>query len=155
MAKTAGPGATALSPYLIVQGAKRAIDFYCRIFGARELYRLCEPGSDRLGHAELELGGTRLMLADEYPDFGALSPTTVGGSPVTLHLYVPDVDQTVQQASDAGATVLRPVKDEFFGDRTSLLVDPFGHRWRVATRKEEVSPEEMQRRWDASMAAGS
>jgi PhnB protein len=144
-----------LSPYLVVQGAKRAIDFYCRVFGARELYRLCEPGSERLGHAELELGEGRLMLADEYPDFGALSPLTVGGTPVSLHLYVPDVDHTVKQASDAGATVLRPVKDEFFGDRTGLVVDPFGHRWHLATRKEEVSPEEMQKRWNDSMAAGT
>jgi PhnB protein len=115
---------------------------------------LCEPGSERLGHAELELGGARLLLADEYPDFGALSPLTVGGTPVSLHLYVSDVDRTVKQAADAGATVLRPVKDEFFGDRTALLVDPFGHRWHLATRKEEVSPEEMQKRWNESMAAG-
>jgi PhnB protein len=156
MAKSASSLATspALSPYLIVRDAKRAIDFYCRHFGARELFRLCEPGSERLGHAELELGGARLLLADEYPDFGALSPLTVGGTPVSLHLYVSDVDRTVKQAADAGATVLRPVKDEFFGDRTALLVDPFGHRWHLATRKEEVSPEEMQKRWNESMAAG-
>lgn len=146
--------AGALSPYLIVKGAARAIDFYVRCFGARELYRLCDPGSDRIGHAELELGTGRMMLADEYPDFGALSPPTVGGTPVSLHLYVADVDRTLEQATAAGATVLRPAKDEFFGDRTSLVLDPFGHRWHLSTRREEVSPEEMQKRWNASMAAG-
>jgi PhnB protein len=94
------------------------------------------------------------MLADEYPDFGALSPPTIGGTPVSLHLYVTDVDRTVAEAVEAGATVLRPVKDEFFGDRTGLVMDPFGHRWHLSTRREEVSPDEMQRRWNESMAAG-
>jgi PhnB protein len=94
------------------------------------------------------------MIADEYPDFGALSPVAIGGSPVAIHLYVADVDRVVAQATDAGATLLRPVKDEFFGDRTGMLVDPFGHKWHVATRIEEVSPEEMQRRWSAALAEG-
>ncbi|TMA83475.1 MAG: VOC family protein, partial [Deltaproteobacteria bacterium] len=87
--------------------------------------------------------------ADEYPDFGALSPSSVGGSPVSLHLYVDDVDHLVERATSAGATVLRPVKDEFFGDRIGTIVDPFGHKWQLATRKEEVSPQEMQKRWGA------
>jgi PhnB protein len=152
--KSTKSAAGALSPYLIVKGAARAIDFYTRCFGARELFRLCDPGGDRIGHAELEVGTGRLMLADEYPDFGALSPPTVGGTPVSLHLYVADVDGTVAEAVEAGATVLRPVKDEFFGDRTGLVMDPFGHRWHLSTRREEVSPEEMQKRWNESMAAG-
>ncbi|MET0385048.1 MAG: VOC family protein, partial [Polyangiales bacterium] len=114
-------------------------------------YRLKEP-SGKIGHAELDIDGALLMLADEYPDFGALSPVTVGGTPVSLHLYVDDVDAVVKRAVDAGATVLRPLRDEFFGDRTATLSDPFGHRWHLATRKEEVSPEEMQRRMDAAFA---
>jgi PhnB protein len=92
------------------------------------------------------------MLADEYPDFGALSPITVGGTPVALHLYVADVDRSVQQAEALGATILRPVQDEFFGDRTGMIVDPFGHKWHLATRIERVAPEEMQRRWDAALS---
>jgi PhnB protein len=143
--------AQALAPYLIVRDAPRAIAFYCRVFGARELFRLTEP-SGKIGHAELSIEGAKLMIADEYPDFGALSPVAIGGSPVAIHLYVADVDGVVAQATEAGATLLRPVKDEFFGDRTGMLVDPFGHKWHLATRLEEVSPEEMQRRWSAALA---
>jgi len=141
----------ALSPYLIVKGAAEALEFYGKAFGARELYRLSEPGG-KIGHAELEIGHCRLMLADEYPDFGALSPVTVGGSPVSLHLYVEDVDAVVARATAAGATLLRPVQDEFFGDRTGMVTDPFGHKWHLASRKEDVSPEEMQRRMNAAFA---
>lgn len=140
-----------LSAYLVVKGAARAIDFYTRVFGATELYRLTEP-SGKVGHAELELGGARFMLADEYPDFGALSPVTIGGSPISMHLYVDDVDALVKRAEEAGATLLRPLKDEFFGDRTAMVSDPFGHKWHLATRIEDVSPEEMQRRWRAALA---
>jgi PhnB protein len=92
------------------------------------------------------------MLADEYPDFGALSPASVGGTPVSIHLYVDDVDRTVERAATAGATVLRPVKDEFYGDRSGMIVDPFGHKWHVATHREDVSPAEMQKRWSAMFA---
>lgn len=140
-----------LAPYIIVRGAPSAIDFYRRAFGAIELFRLKEP-SGKVGHAELEIGGARMMLADEYPDFGALSPVAVGGTPVSLHLYVENVDEVVKIAVDAGATILRPLRDEFFGDRTATLSDPFGHKWHLATRKEDVSPEEMQRRMDAAYA---
>ena len=140
-----------MSPYLIVKGAARAIAFYEQAFGAKELFRLKDP-SGKIGHAELEIGGGRFMLADEYPDFGALSPVSVGGSPVSIHLYVANVDGTVECATRAGATLLRPLKDEFFGDRVALLTDPFGHKWHLATRKEEVSPEEMQKRMDAAYA---
>jgi PhnB protein len=138
-----------LCPYLIVKGAAEAIDFYVEAFGAKEILRLTEPNG-KVGHAELVMGKARFMLADEYPDFDAFSPLTVGGTPVSLHLYVVDVDKLVAQATGAGATLLRPLTDEFFGDRVALLVDPFGHKWHLATRKEEVSPEEMQRRMDAA-----
>ena len=136
----------AVTPYLIVKGAAEAIAFYTKAFGAKELFRLSEP-SGKVGHAELEIRGSTIMLADEYPDFGALAPTTIGGSPVSLHLYVDDVDCVVSSATAAGATVLREIKDEFYGDRTGMIADPFGHKWHVSTRKEEVSRQEMQRRW--------
>jgi PhnB protein len=139
---------SALTPYLVVREAAKAIDFYKKAFGARELFRLAEP-SGKIGHAELTVGDGRMMIADEYPDFGALGPVSIGGTPVSLHLYVDDVDAVVERAAQAGATILRPVKDEFFGDRTGTLSDPFGHRWQIATRKEEVTPAEMQQRWSA------
>jgi PhnB protein len=140
-----------LSPCLIVRGAADAISFYTRAFGAREQFRLCEP-SGKVGHAELLIGDCLIMLADEYPDFGALAPTTIGGSPVSIHLYVEDVDRSFALAVAVGATVLRAVQDEFYGDRTGMLLDPFGHKWHLATRKEEVTPAEMQRRMDAAYA---
>ena len=136
-----------LTPYIVVQGAARAIDFYCRVFGAREDFRLTEP-SGKVGHAELLLGATRLMLADEYPDFGALGPGSVGGTPVSLHLYVPDVDATLALAEAQGATLLRAAKDEFYGDRCGMLLDPFGHRWHIATRGATLTPQQMQARWN-------
>jgi PhnB protein len=141
-----------LSAYLIVQGAPRAIEFYERAFGAKELYRLTDP-SGKVGHAELEVGGCRLMLADEYPDFGALSPPSVGGSPVSLHLLVDDVDHVVSQAVGHGATLIRKVKDEFHGYCSGIIVDPFGHRWQLATRVETITADEMQRRWTALFEA--
>jgi PhnB protein len=142
-----------LSPYLTVRDAARAIAFYTRVFGAREDFRLSEPGG-KVGHAELLIGDSRLMLSDEYPDFGALSPAAVGGTPVTLHLYVANVDATVALAEEQGATVLRAPKDEFYGDRSAQIADPFGHRWMIATRGEPVPPDEMQRRWTAMLAGG-
>jgi len=154
--KTAAAAAPAgaLTPYIIVRGAARAIEFYVQVFGATERYRLTEPsGSGKIGHAELAIGAGRLMLADEYPDFGALSPVAVGGTPVSLYLPVPDVDGVVARAVAAGATVLRSPKDEFYGERTAMIVDPFGHRWHLATPQEQVSPAEMQRRW-AQMESG-
>jgi len=146
--KEAQPGP--LMPYLIVQGAARAIGFYCRVFGAREDFRLTEP-SGKVGHAELLIGGSRLMLADEYPDFGALGPASVGGTPVLLHLYVQDVDAVMALAAREGATVLREARNEFYGDRRGMLLDPFGHRWSIATRVETVSPQQMQARWSAML----
>ncbi|PPE75725.1 hypothetical protein C3942_02195 [Solimonas fluminis] len=143
--KTANPlpdPGHALTPHLILRDAARAIDWYVAVFGAVEEFRLTEP-SGKVGHAELRLGGGGLMLADEYPEHGALGPRTVGGTPVRLHLYVADVD--------AGATLLRPVQDEFYGDRCGMLQDPFGHQWQLASRREEISPEQMQRRWSAML----
>jgi PhnB protein len=137
-----------LTAYLIVRNAAKAIEFYAQAFGAKEAFRLTEP-QGKIGHAELRIGDSMLMLADEYPDFGALSPAAIGGSPVSIHLYVEDVDRVVETAVAAGATILRAVKNEFFGDRAGMLVDPFGHRWHVATHEEDVSPQEMQRRWEA------
>jgi PhnB protein len=139
-----------LTPYIIVKGGDAAIAFYVRVFGAREAFRLAEP-SGRIGHAELAIGDGRIMLADESPSFGALSPPTVGGTPVSLHLYVEDVDATIKRAQDSGAIVLRPAEDQFYGDRAGMIADPFGHRWHLATRKKAVSPEEMQKQYTAML----
>ncbi len=138
-----------VTTYLCCKGAARAIDFYEQAFGATETMRLTEPGSDRIGHAEIKIGDTVLMLADEFPDFGALSPQTLGGSPVKLHLHVGDSDAVVKQAVAAGAKVIRPVADQFYGERSGTIEDPFGHQWMVSTPKENVSTAEMQRRYDA------
>jgi PhnB protein len=134
-----------LSPYICVDGAGAAIDFYGRILGAVERMRL--PGSDgKVGHAELQFGGDLLMLSDEFPEMGVLGPKTVGGTPVTLSVYVDDVDATFAAALAAGATEVTPVEDKFYGDRSGQFLDPFGHRWNVATHVEDVAPEEMARR---------
>ena len=119
---------TQLTPYLGFKDAARAIEFYVKAFGAKEQFRLAEP-SGRIGHAEIKIGEAALMMSDEYPDFGALSAQTLGGCPITLHLYVDDVDAFVDRAVKAGATLLRPVKDEFYGDRAGQLADPFGYKW--------------------------
>ena len=136
--------------YLVVKNAPAALAFYQQAFGAIELFRLTEP-SGKIGHAEMMIGTSHVFLADEYPDFGALSPPSIGGSPISMHLYVSNVDEFVATALTAGATILRPIETMFYGDRTGLLADPFGHKWHVASRVEEVSSEEMQRRWSAAM----
>lgn len=142
-----------LTPYIIVKGAEAAIAFYQKAFGAKEQFRL--PGPDgRIGHAELSIGVGRFMLADESPAFGALSPPSIGGTPVKLHLSVEDVDATIARAEAAGATVLRPAKDQFYGERSGMIADPFGHQWFLGTQKEEVTPEEMQKRYHESFGAG-
>lgn len=140
-------------PYLHVKGAARAIEFYQRAFGATEVLRLSEPDG-KIGHAEILIGGARIMLADEYPEYGSLGPQSLGGTSVSLHLTVPDVDAFAQQAVAAGAKLAKPIKDEFYGERGGKLEDPFGHVWQVMTRIEEVTPEEMQRRYDALLAEG-
>ncbi|MBO0732047.1 MAG: VOC family protein [Acidimicrobiaceae bacterium] len=132
-------------PYLHVDGAKAAIDFYTAVFGAQQ--RMAMPGPEgKIGHAELSIGDSIIMLADEFPDMGARGPKSVGGSPVTIHVYVEDVDATFDKALKAGATALRPVEDKFYGDRGGEFEDPYGHRWSIASHVEDVSPEEMQRR---------
>jgi PhnB protein len=139
-----------VTPYLIVNDAVRALAFYKKAFGAQELYRLEGPGG-RIGHAEIQIGDSRIMLADEHPEFGAVSATTLGGTPVSICLYVADVDAWAQRAVAAGAEVLRPVKDQFYGDRSGTVADPFGHKWTIATHKEDLSPEEVHRRFEALM----
>ncbi|MFJ3583250.1 VOC family protein [Streptomyces sp. NPDC090127] len=141
-----------LTPYLSVDGAAAAIDFYVAVLGATERMRMPAPG-DRIGHAELAVGNSVLMLADEFPGIGFRSPKALGGTPLTLHLYVEDVDAVFAKALAHGATELRPVKDEFYGDRTGQFEDPFGHRWSVATHVEDVSSEELRRRSDEAMGS--
>ena len=134
-----------VTPYLYIDGAKAAIDFYTTILGATERMRM--PGPDgRIGHAELSLGSSVIMLADENPDMGVQGPRSVGGTPVALHVYVEDVDATFAKALEAGATELRPVEDKFYGDRGGEFEDPFGHRWSIATHTEDLTPEQMEQR---------
>ncbi len=142
--------ARALVPYLVVKGAADAIGFYVKAFGAREIYRLVDPVDGRIGHAELAFGDSLVMLADEYPDFGAVGPGTIGGSPVKLHLDVDDADAAFARAILHGGTELRPLRTEFHGSRTGLIGDPFGYSWFIAEKIEDLSPEEMQQRWSQS-----
>jgi PhnB protein len=138
-------GYHSLTPYLIVTDGARAIEFYKKAFGATEVMRFPAPGG-KIGHAELRIGDSLVMLADEHPDMGCRGPEAYGGTPVSLHLYVEDVDRVFGQALAAGAKQQRPVKDQFYGDRSGTLQDPFGHVWTVSTHKEDLSPEEMQKR---------
>lgn len=140
-----------VTPYLFVRDAARAIDFYCKGFGAVELMRMEGPGG-KLGHAEIQIGDARVMLADEVPEMGILGPQSLGGTSFSLLLYVENVDERFRQALAAGATEVRPLKDQFYGDRSGTLSDPFGHLWTIATHVEDVSPEEMRRRME--QAAG-
>lgn len=140
------------TPYLICKGAARAIDFYKNAFGATELMRFPGPGGS-IGHAEIKIGDSPIMLADEAPQMGYRSPVSFGGSPVSIMLYVQDVDKVVDRAVKAGAKLERPVADQFYGDRNGTIQDPFGHVWTIGTHKEDVSPEEMQRRAAAMVPA--
>lgn len=139
-------------PYLSVDGAAAAIDFYRAVFGATERMRMDGPGG-KIGHAELEFGDSLVMLADAFPEMGGTTPTALGGTPVTVMLYVEDVDAVFARAIAAGGTVGRPVEDQFYGDRAGEFLDPFGHTWFVATHVEDVDPEEMERR-SAARASG-
>jgi PhnB protein len=139
-----------VTAYLIVKDAARAIDFYKKAFGAIELFRMADP-SGRIGHAEIKIGDSPVMLADEFPDMGYRSPLSLGGTPVSLLIYVENVDTMASQAIAAGAKVLRPVIDQFYGDRSGTFADPFGHTWTIATHKEDLSPEELQKRSEAFM----
>ncbi len=136
----------AAAPYLTLKDTARALDFYKKAFGAIETFRMAEP-SGKIGHAQITIGGSSIMLADEYPDYGAISPETLGGSPVKMHLYVDDVDAVFQQAVASGAKIVRPVEDQFYGDRSGQLTDPFGYTWTVATPQQNLSQEEIQRRF--------
>jgi PhnB protein len=139
------PNYPRLSPYLAVKGGAEAIEFYKRAFGATERMRM--PMSDgRIGHAEIEIEGALVMLADEHPEMDFMSPATLGGSGVTIHVYVNDVDAFCNRAVGAGAALTRPVADQFYGDRSGQLRDPYGHAWSIATHVEDVSEAEMQRR---------
>lgn len=140
-----------LSPYLAVAGATDAIAFYCDVFGFARRGDVMTAPDGRVGHAELELGGSLLMLADEWPEAGNMGPVSVGGSPVMLSIYVDDVDAVHAKAVAAGATSVREPEDEFYGDRMAAVVDPWGHRWSIATHIEDVDAEEMGRRAAAAM----
>jgi len=138
------------TPYLIIKGAADAIEFYKKAFGATELLRMADP-QGRVGHAEIKIGDSVIMLADEHPSMGYRGPRSLGGSSVSILLYLPDVDDVFARAVKAGAKAQRAVADQFYGDRSGTLEDPFGHVWTVATHVEDVAPEEMKRRAEAAM----
>jgi uncharacterized glyoxalase superfamily protein PhnB len=142
-----------VTPYLVAKGAEKALAFYVQAFGAVEEFRMTDPGDGRIGHAELTIGTSRIMLSDEYPDFGAVSPDTLGGTAVTLHLATEAVDADVARAAAAGATVLRAPMDQSFGERTATVMDPFGHRWILSQTVESVTPAQMQKRWEDETSA--
>ena len=142
-----------VTPYLIVDVGGAAIDFYCSVLGATERLRMPAPDG-RIGHAELQLGDSMIMLADENARMGARGPRAIGGTPVSLHVYVEDSDAVFERAVQAGAKALQAVEDRFYGDRSGQFEDPFGHRWNVSTHVEDVPPEEMSKRAAAAMAAG-
>ena len=142
-----------LFPYLCVTDTARAIEFYTKVFGAREKMRLTEP-SGRIGHAEIDFGGTTLMVSDEFPEFGITGPREGGGTPVTLHVHVDNADAMITRALDLGATLERAAKDEFYGERSGVIRDPFGHRWNIGHQIERVEPDEMQRRYTDLLQSG-
>jgi PhnB protein len=146
-------GYHAVTPYLIVRGGGDAIEFYKKAFGAVELFRFPSPDG-KIGHAEIKIGDSPIMLADEYPEMGYKGPQTIGGSSVSLMIYVADVDSTFNRAIESGGTVKDAVQDKFYGDRIGTLIDPFGHVWHIATHKEDVSMEEMERRAKAAHGGG-
>lgn len=145
MVKSVPEGYHTVTPYLIVKDGAKALDFYAQAFGTVEHLRMQDP-TGKIGHAEITIGSSRIMLADEHPEVGALSPPTVGGTPVSLHVYVEDVDGVVERAVAAGATLTRAVADQFYGDRIGGITDPFGHRWFIATHKEDLTSDELHRR---------
>ncbi|APW62098.1 VOC family protein [Paludisphaera borealis] len=152
MVKAIPDGYHAITPHLVIKGASEAIEFYKKAFGAEEISRMPFPSPDgqvKIGHAELQIGDSKLFLADEFPDYGATGPN--GHSPVTIHLYVTDADATYNKAVEAGATATMPPVDAFWGDRYGKLVDPFGHHWSISTHKEDPTPEQMQERMAAMM----
>jgi PhnB protein len=145
---------TELIPYLYIKGAAQAIEFYTRAFGARESYARITDASGRVGHAQLTLGGSTLYLADEHPEMGAISPATLGGSHMSFVINLPDVDDAVRQAVAAGGRLSRPVENQFYGHRTGEIADPFGYRWTLSTKIEDLSEEEVHKRAKAVRRAG-
>jgi PhnB protein len=143
-------GYHSVTPYLIINGAAAALDFYKKAFGAVELFRMEHEG--KIGHAEIKIGDSPVMLADEQPGMGYVSPQALGGTPVSLMIYVDDVDTIYKQAIDAGGVELKAVQDQFYGDRSGNFKDPFGHVWTVATHKEDITPEEMNKRMSTAHA---
>jgi uncharacterized glyoxalase superfamily protein PhnB len=143
-----------LFAYLHVKDAAKAIEFYSKAFGAKEEFRLTEP-SGRIGHAELDFGGTTLMLADEFPEYGLKGPTAFGATTVSIHIHVDDADEVIRRAVDAGGSIVIEPKDQFYGERSGRVRDPFGHEWNIGHHLEEVSPDEMQRRYTKMMKAAS
>ena len=144
-------GYHSVTPYLTIDGAEGAIAFYKAAFGAKEVMRIAHPDG-KIGHAELSIGDSKIMLSDEFPEMGAHGPEKAGGSGVAIHLYVDDVDATAKRATAAGAKTLRPVEDKFYGDRMGTFEDPFGHVWHVATHKEDVPQQELHKRAQAAIA---
>lgn len=147
-AKPIPEGYHSVTPYLCIKNAASAIEFYKQAFGATESARLTAPNG-KIGYAEIKIGDSHIMLADEFPDMGVHSPQSLGGSPVTLYLYVEDVDALADRAVAAGAKLVREVEDQFYGDRSGKLTDPFGHIWNIATHKQDVALEEIERRFAA------
>jgi len=143
-------GYHSVTPYLIVKGGAEAIDYYKKAFGAVELFRMDHGG--KIGHAEIKIGDSPIMLADEYPEMKYVSPKTLGGTPVSILIYVEDVDSVYNQALAAGGTEVKALQDQFYGDRSGTLTDPFGHVWTVATHKEDVTEEQMAERMKAHTA---
>jgi len=140
-------GYNSITPYLIIKDAAQAIEYYKKAFGATEVFRMDQPDG-KVGHAELKIGNSRIMVSEENPKMGHgyTSATSIGASPVSLYLYMPDVDRVVERAVAAGAKTLKPVQDQFYGDRSGFIQDPFGHLWGIATHIEDVSPKELQER---------
>ncbi len=137
-------GFSSVTPHLVIKDCAKAIDFYKKAFGAQEIYRSLMPDGVVM-HAIIQIGNSFVMMADEFPDMGAVSPNTLGGTTTTLHIYTDDADKLFQQATDAGATPIMSIADMFWGDRYGQIQDPFGHRWAIATHKKDVSPEEMEK----------
>lgn len=147
--KTTPKGYRSITPYLIIQGAGRALEYYKKVFNAKEVLRMASPDGQKVMHAEIKIGNSMVMLADEHPEMGARSPQSFGGSPVHLLLYVRNVDRVFKRAVKAGGKVVEEPSDKFYGDRMGRITDPFGHEWTLGTHKEDVSPEEMDRRAQA------
>lgn len=144
-------GYHSVTPYLIVDGAAEALEFYKQAFEATEIMRM--PMGDKIGHAEIQIGNSRIMLADEHPEMGIQGPKSIGGSPVMIHVYLEGVDEAFDRAVSAGAEVVRPLQDQFYGDRSGMVRDPFGHGWSLSTHMEDLSEEEMAAR-TAEMGKG-